>query len=554
MNALFDVFGFVTVLLHGLDLVARTVLLGSVLFVLFGMPSRRADPELARTGLERAVRMTVRLAALATIVTIAAVAAMNAAILAASLDLPPSEVVTARFVVSDAVRAIAATAILAIVTLRPPGGTASRAALALLGAVGLCAALAGSHAAARVSASSALWVATLAHQLGAALWLGGLPCFRLALLHAPTRQVAAWFAQRYSMLSIGGVFLIVAGAATFATTYIGSFAGAYGTAYGAMALIKAALLAALLLLGLHNFRAARHLTANPAALPALRRFIVVEMGAGIAVLMAAASITSTPPAVDLADERVTLPELVARWTPALPRFASPSRDSLAIPALQARLDAEWRRHAASAHPEAFVPGAGTLPPRNAFDVAWSEYNHHWSGVLVLAMGFGALLARTGRARWARHWPLLFVGLAAFVFVRGDPEIWPMGDIGLIESLKDVEVVQHRLFVLLLIGFAGFEWRVQTGRSIPTRSARVFPLLVAGAATLLLTHSHALANVKEELLVESTHLPIALLGVIAGWSRWLEVEAPHSPEGRIACWIWPACFVAIGLLLLNYREA
>ena len=35
MTTLFDIFGFVSVLLHGLELVAQTLLLGSVAFVLF---------------------------------------------------------------------------------------------------------------------------------------------------------------------------------------------------------------------------------------------------------------------------------------------------------------------------------------------------------------------------------------------------------------------------------------------------------------------------------------------------------------------------------------
>jgi len=224
------------------------------------------------------------------------------------------------------------------------------------------------------------------------------------------------------------------------------------------------------------------------------------------------------------------------------------------PEIQAQLDAEWRQHESGVRPAAFAPGGSILSPRNAFDVAWSEYNHHWAGLLVLAIGIFALLGRNRRAQWARHWPLLFIGLAAFIFLRGDPEVWPLGAVGLIESLKDPEVLQHRLFVVVLVGFAVFEWRVQTGRSTLTRSSRVFPLLVAGAATLLLTHSHALGNVKAELLIETTHLPIALLGVIAGWSRWLEVDAPGTAGARVASCIWPTCFVAIGLILINYREA
>jgi putative copper resistance protein D len=75
--------------------------------------------------------------------------------------------------------------------------------------------------------------------------------------------------------------------------------------------------------------------------------------------------------------------------------------------------------------------------------------------------------------------------------------------------------------------------------------------VGGA--LLLTHSHSLGNVKEELLAEMSHAPIALLGVLAGWSRWLELRLPQA-ERRIPGWIWPPCFVLIGLLLLFYRES
>jgi putative copper resistance protein D len=173
--------------------------------------------------------------------------------------------------------------------------------------------------------------------------------------------------------------------------------------------------------------------------------------------------------------------------------------------------------------------------------------------LVVLMGLAALAQRSGHAPWAKHWPLLFLLLAAFLFFRADPEVWPMGDSGLIESLKDPEVAQHRLFVVLIVAFALFEWRVRTDRVVSHRSMRVFPLLTALGGTLLLTHSHALGNVKEELLVEMTHLPIAVLGITAGWARWLEVGA-RGKALRWAGWVWPSCFVLIGLLLLSYREA
>jgi putative copper resistance protein D len=44
---------------------------------------------------------------------------------------------------------------------------------------------------------------------------------------------------------------------------------------------------------------------------------------------------------------------------------------------------------------------------------------------------------------------------------------------------------------------------------------VFPLMVAAGAALLLTHSHAIASVKDQLLIEITHTPLALAGAAAG---------------------------------------
>jgi putative copper resistance protein D len=308
--------------------------------------------------------------------------------------------------------------------------------------------------------------------------------------------------------------------------------------------------ASLLALGAANFLLVERLRSDPGA-PVLRlkRFAEVEIGIGVTIFFAAASLTSVPPAVDLTQDRVTVAEILERNRLEMPRLVSPDHDRLALPELQAKLDAE----AQAGKPQAaFTPGSGELPPRNADDIAWSEYNHHWSGVFVLAIGLLALVNQAG-ARWARHWPLLFLGLAGFLFLRSDPEVWPLGSEGFFESFRDVEVFQHRVFVLLVVVFAIFEWRVRATGWRSSWAPLVFPLICAGGGALLLTHSHAIANVKDQLLIELTHTPLALASVAAGWARWLELRLVGRAS-RVAGWVWPLCLVLVGLILLGYREA
>jgi putative copper resistance protein D len=149
--------------------------------------------------------------------------------------------------------------------------------------------------------------------------------------------------------------------------------------------------------------------------------------------------------------------------------------------------------------------------------------------------------------------LAFSGLAVFLLIRADPESWPLGPDGFWESFTAADVTQHRIFVLLILLFAAFEWGIQTGRLRSQTAALVFPAVCALGGALLLTHSHAISNIQEAVLAEFSHLPLALLAVVAGWSRWLELRYP-GPRRGWAARVWPICFALIGVVLLLYREA
>ena len=549
MSLLVDLFGYLSVVLHGCTIVAQSMALGGVLFLLL-----LVRPLTGRLDAAPAIaRDTVRIAgwaALALVLCETVIVAMQAAILTDTVDLTLPQALGAESALAGLAK-IAASAVLAAALL----GAGARAPAGLLlfaGAVELAAATLTTHAAARLDDRAVLLAVSALHQFGAAIWIGGIPCFIAALRRVEGGVSWRLIGARFSGMSMAGVACIIVSAAVLAVFYIGSWEAVYGTAYGVMASAKAVMFASLLALGFGNFLVVRRLRRDPATpVLRLRRFAEVEIGIGIALFFAAAGLTSAPPAVDLVEDRVTWQQVVERNAPAWPRLVSPDHDTLALPALQAKLDAEAAAQAGPAE-RAFVPGSGNFPERNAADIAWSEFNHNWAGVFVMVVG---LLALADRAGWrpARHWPLLFLVMAAFLFVRSDPEVWPIGQNGFWESLRDVEVLQHKLLVLFVALFGLFEWRVRLRGVRQGWTPYVFPMVCVVGGAALLTHSHNISNIKDQLLIEITHTPLALFGIAAGWARWLELRL-EGRGARIAGWVWPVCFMLVGLTLLDYRES
>lgn len=548
MALLLDIYGLLSVIVHGLLLTAQSLTLGGIAFlILVAQPLAVDLGDAGVRTLARCRRLT-RWSAGAVILVVAVNVGVESLVLADTLDISLADSATASFALAGFAEIVAAAFVL--LCSRAAGRTGS-AGLVVSGLALLAAATATSHAVAQLDNRALLSVTTALHRLCAGSWIGGIPYFLIAL--AVCRGQGAWrrIGRRFSLLSMASVSVIALTGVVMSLFYIGSFEALYGTAYGVMVMAKTMLFLGLLGLGAMNFRVVERLRFDPAApILRLRRFAEVEVGVGIAVLFVAASITSLPPAVYLTNDRVTLADYAQRLSPRWPSFSTPAQASLAIAQLQEQLDAEAASGARAVN--VYVPGAGQPPPRNAANIAWSEYNHHWSGVFVLIMALLAFTDRNGTARWGRSWPLLFVPFAAFLAYRDLVEGGLEDDIGFFALLRDPEIVQHLFFYSLMAAFGIFEWSVRTGRLQSPRAALVFPVLTATAAAALLTHSHSVANVKDLLLMEVTHVPLALLGITFAWSRWLELRLVPA-EGVIAGWVSRVCFAMVGLLLVLYRE-
>jgi putative copper resistance protein D len=542
MQLFVDIYGFLNVVLRGFILAAQSVTVGGLAFLLLLVWP--LGPRLAGAGealARRALRL-IFLAACGLLATEALAAASLAMMLVGTLEIPLHEAAGARAVAVDLMAAALAAVIALAVWRAQGGGVAIRTAAPPLSALLLGVQAGSTHAVSQFEGAAALASAEFLHMLGTAVWIGGIPYFLMSLTDVAEPRARALVARRFSHMSFGAVAALLAGGVLMAVFYVGTPPAMYGTSYGVMLAAKIVLLVGLLFLGGLNFLAVRKLEEEPAGpLLRTRRFAETEIGIGLTVLFCAASLASLPPARDLPNDRATLAEIVDRLEPRLPiRLDSPDFETLS----------------AALPPEALKelpPGA--QPPRSPADIAWSEYNHHWAGLFVVAMGVMALLERFSArlAPYMRHWPLLFLGLAGFLFLRADEMVWPLGRLGLIESLRDPEIAQHRLLTLLIVVFGLFEWRVRLGRIKAGWAPYVFPVSTATAAAFLLAHSHALANLKEETLIEITHMPLALVGVAAGWSRWLELRLDGEAK-RIAGFVWPIAFILAGLTLAFYREA
>ena len=521
--------GFIDVLLRGLALCGQAAAIGGVLFALLVLkPALRQRPELSPL----LGRLLILVAAGAVTVTAGQLLTLTVqqVVLATGRAWLIREVLGTAYFQASILRVLTCVALVAgaLWLRRRPGAPGLWPAMVALTFALAATAAAISHAAARLEHGGVLLLVDGMHQYAASAWVGGLMHLTAAAYGGRGNAWPALLLRRFSSMAFCSVAALVLAGGGLTVYYVDGISAFTGTAYGMMVGTKITVLALILVLGVLNFSVVRRLPdADPVSLLRLRRFVEVELGLGITVLFAAASLTSLPPAVDVVADRATIAEVAHVFTPRVPSFTS------------SRL--------------ADMPLEDREAPRTDADRQWSEFNHHVAGLIVLIMGTLAILYRTGRARWARHWPLVFFALAAFLLVRNDPGSWPLGPQGFWEGMLYSEVVQHRMFVLLVLGFGTFEWMVRTGRIRSPRAALVFPILCSVGGALLLTHSHASLNLKAEYLIEVTHAPLGVIAMLVGWGRWLELRLPPG-ETALPGRIWPAGLALIGVMLVLYRES
>jgi putative copper resistance protein D len=195
--------------------------------------------------------------------------------------------------------------------------------------------------------------------------------------------------------------------------------------------------------------------------------------------------------------------------------------------------------------------------------AWkheSEFNHHLAGFLVLAAGLLILADGSIRQRWAvaRHvWPICFLASGIFLLIFSDTELWPFGSqswyFGLVHHK---EVLQHKVFALLLLCLGLIELQRERGVLKARWSGWVFPLVAAAGSLMLFFHDHQAGmhgpdHMQVMRRIQSEHFSFAMTGFGIALSKGL-AEKPSAWQPFFER-LFPTLLVVLGTLLMVYVE-
>ncbi|MDT8405653.1 MAG: CopD family protein [Methylococcales bacterium] len=397
------------------------------------------------------------------------------------------------------------------------------------------------HGAGRFDYRLLLMTSTVIHQVAAACWVGGI--FQLLVVWHTHRQGQAAFTlwpavlRQFSKVGLTAVAVLALTGLPMAINFIDSINGLIGSGYGNLLMVKLMLLGLALAMAYLNRKGTLEFFQQQRSTLAFREvpnFIQAETFVLVSLVFTAVSLATQPPAIDIPDTTASWQEVIATFKPRVPMVISPTHEELM---------------AGEAGRTAII---GQVPSRAMTD--WSDYNHNMAGIFVAA---AALLSLAGYFRTnslSPRWPLVLAALGLFLFIRSDPETWPMGPIGFWEStLNSGEILQHRIATLLAFFMGVMEYRARSQQQANPKLIYLFPFLAAFGGLMLLTHSHVGFQPKTAFLIQAGHTLMGFFAIILACARWLELKLSDPAQQRIAGIIAGIAMLQIGMILMFYQE-
>ncbi|MGQ0809659.1 MAG: hypothetical protein ACT4OO_00335 [Nitrospiraceae bacterium] len=216
-------------------------------------------------------------------------------------------------------------------------------------------------------------------------------------------------------------------------------------------------------------------------------------------------------------------------------------------------------HTAQAHHEHGVANDWEGSPEGK---AYSEFNHHLAAVFVLLIGLSEL--RQGLAlpflTWTRVLlPAAMLIAGIFLLIWSDHKAWPIGSMSLAQTLfgGDWEILQHKIYGLLLLAVGTIEWLRRSGRIAHGAWLVPLPAFAIIGGLMLFGHMHGAHPSAQKIAIH--HAIMGSIAVTAGSSKLMSgwQTRQHDTDNLISrsYWelLWAGLILLIGVQLLIYSE-
>ncbi|MEP6601333.1 MAG: hypothetical protein ABJB49_05915 [Nitrospirota bacterium] len=200
--------------------------------------------------------------------------------------------------------------------------------------------------------------------------------------------------------------------------------------------------------------------------------------------------------------------------------------------------------------------AGALHGAHQPDVIneYSLFMHQSSGVALIVIAILILSDRLMRGRIAAIQfgiAIIWLGFGMHVFIRSDPEGWPIGPAGFLESfsmLTSKEWIQHKLLSLIPLAL-GLWTLISRRRAMKASSTYALGGVLALGGAALLFHQHL--NHQSMDIVNLQHRFMAITSLFIAGSATSDGIA-HTTS-RIRPLLLPSGLMLLGVQLVMYVE-
>lgn len=191
-------------------------------------------------------------------------------------------------------------------------------------------------------------------------------------------------------------------------------------------------------------------------------------------------------------------------------------------------------------------------------IAYSEFNHHLTGMLVLIIGLSELRQALAVPFWA--WtrfllPGALLTAGSFLLVWSDHDAWPIGSLSFVQTLfgSDSEIFQHKSYALLSLTVGTIELFRRLGQIGHAVWAAPLPLFAIIGGLMLFGHSHGVHPSAHKIAMD--HAFMGSMAVTAGSSKLLSGWFRSPSHARSSTWelFWAGLILLIGMQLLMYSE-